>query len=192
MQLKFNFLFGGLFLLASQLAFADNVYSNGGIEYEQEQLVFANEKEKRDIVGSWLDINDAGRVSARIEIYERNGKVYGKSAEIVDLENRLRVCSKCKDERKGQYALGMEIIKDLKKVEDDWDWKGGKILDPSNGNIYKMRAWTSDDGKKLNMRGYLGPFYQTRVWLRTQKKLDPKYATITEEDKLAFQKLNKK
>lgn len=191
MNMKFKILTSIFILTFSPLAFSD-VYSNGGLEYVKEKLVFESEKQRRDIVGSWLDINDVGRVSARIEIYEKDGKIFGKSAEIVDLENKLRVCTKCDDDRKGQISLGMEIIRDLKKVEDDWDWKGGNILDPSNGNVYRMRAWTSKDGAKLNMRGYLGPFYQTRVWFRTQKSLGEQYSKVTEAEKKAYKKLIEK
>lgn len=188
----YKILLAGSLMLIYQVTIASDIYNQVGLEYKQENLVFTSEAEKRDIVGWWLDINNKGRVSARIEIYKKNGKIYGKSAEIVDLVNKLRICTKCTDDRKNQNSLGMEIIRDLNKVDGKWDWKGGQILDPSNGNIYRMRAWTSDDGTKLHMRGYLGPFYQTRIWLRTQKKLGDNYSVITEADKIAYKKLKQK
>ena len=54
------------------------------------------------------------------------------------------------------------ILKDLSASGDRY--KGGTIMDPEDGKIYKAEVWTEDG--KLKMRGYLGPFYRTQTWLK--------------------------
>jgi uncharacterized protein (DUF2147 family) len=63
----------------------------------------------------------------------------------------------------------MTIIRNIKASADDKGiWDGGDILDPNNGKVYKARLKPVDGGKKLEMRGYIGPFYRTQVWLRVE------------------------
>jgi hypothetical protein len=43
---------------------------------------------------------------------------------------------------------------------------GGKILDPENGKTYTLRLTPIDGGKKLEVRGSIGPFGRTQTWAR--------------------------
>jgi len=45
---------------------------------------------------------------------------------------------------------------------------GGKILDPENGKEYNVKMFPKEGGQKLQVRGYIGPFYRTQTWLRAQ------------------------
>ena len=45
-------------------------------------------------------------------------------------------------------------------------WEGGKILDPENGRNYGLRMTPVDGGKKLEVRGSIGPFGRTQTWTR--------------------------
>ena len=47
-------------------------------------------------------------------------------------------------------------------------WEGGKILDPENGRNYTLRLTPIEGGKKLEVRGSLGPFGRTQTWVRVQ------------------------
>ena len=51
----------------------------------------------------------------------------------------------------------------LRRFDDD-----GSDIDPNNGKVYRARLKPVDGGKKLEMRGYLGPFYRTQVWQRVE------------------------
>ena len=42
------------------------------------------------------------------------------------------------------------------------------MLDPENGKTYKTRLKPIEGGKKLEMRGYIGFFYRTQVWVRAE------------------------
>ena len=47
-------------------------------------------------------------------------------------------------------------------------WEGGKILDPENGRNYTLRLTPIEGGKKLEVRGSIGPFGRTQTWIRVQ------------------------
>jgi uncharacterized protein (DUF2147 family) len=54
--------------------------------------------------------------------------------------------------------------KDLSASGDRF--KGGTILDPEDGKIYKAEIWVEDG--KLKVRGYLGMFYRTQTWAKAK------------------------
>lgn len=47
-------------------------------------------------------------------------------------------------------------------------WDGGSILDPQNGKTYNVKLTLADDGKKLEVRGYMGVSLlgRTQTWQR--------------------------
>jgi uncharacterized protein (DUF2147 family) len=119
------------------------------------------------VLGKWRTIDDnTGKEKSIVEITERGGKVYGKIIRIFPEpgKNTDPICDKCPedDSRYNKKVIGMEIIKDMIKSDDEYD--EGTILDPEVGKIYKCKIWL--DGKDLKVRGYLGPFYRTQTWKR--------------------------
>jgi uncharacterized protein (DUF2147 family) len=60
----------------------------------------------------------------------------------------------------------MEILRGLKKVEGKDVWEGGNVLDPNNGKVYRAAVTPIEGGTKLQMRGYIGFFYRTQIWIR--------------------------
>ena len=58
--------------------------------------------------------------------------------------------------------FSLRNIKDLSASGDRY--KGGTILDPADGKIYKAEVWVEDG--KLKVRGYLGVFYKTQTWVK--------------------------
>ena len=91
----------------------------------------------------------------------------GKIEKISDPAKATAVCDKCSDERKDQPILGMTILRNV-RAADGGVWEGGDILDPNNGKTYRTRLKPVDGGKKLEMRGYIGPFYRTQTWIRVE------------------------
>lgn len=121
-------------------------------------------------VGLWRSIDDAsGQAKAEISIRD-NGKggLSGKVERSLQAPSPEPMCTLCTDDRKGQPKIGMEIIRDARKAGTDAVWEGGTILDPENGKTYKLRLTPLDEGKKLQVRGYIGPFFRTQVWQRVQ------------------------
>jgi uncharacterized protein (DUF2147 family) len=121
-------------------------------------------------VGLWRNLDDkTGEAKAEIRIVDNAGVLSGK------LVKRLRkdakpddVCEKCSDDRKGALLLGLELIRGAKKAEDKAVWEDGKILDPENGRNYSLRLTPIEGGKKLEVRGSIGPFGRTQTWERIE------------------------
>jgi uncharacterized protein (DUF2147 family) len=122
-------------------------------------------------VGVWKTIDDdTKKEKSLVRITESNGVLSGRIEKLLDPDTRPdTVCEKCTDERKGQPVLGMTILRNLKPGADDKTvFEGGDITDPNNGKVYRARLKPVDGGRKLEMRGYIGPFYRTQVWLRVE------------------------
>lgn len=121
-------------------------------------------------VGLWQTIDDKdGTPKSEIRIVETAGVVSGKIER--DLNPKAKpddVCTECKDDRKNQPIIGLELIRGLKKAEGKDMWEGGTIVEPSSGKVYKMTMTPIEGGKKIEMRGYIGPFYRTQTWIRIQ------------------------
>lgn len=121
-------------------------------------------------VGLWKTIDDDGKTEkSLVRIVEAGGALMGKVEKIFDPSKQDSRCDKCGDERKDKPVLGMTILRNVKQDADDKElWTGGEILDPNNGKTYKTRLKPVDGGKRLEMRGYMGPFFRTQVWHRVE------------------------
>lgn len=121
-------------------------------------------------VGTWHTVDDdTGEVKAEIQIVEKDGVLSGRVVKSLDKNSSgSKLCDACKDDRKGQAIVGMEIIRGVKHEPlSEFLWAGGgKILDPENGKEYTVKMVPKEGGKKLQVRGYIGPFYRTQYWLR--------------------------
>jgi uncharacterized protein (DUF2147 family) len=118
------------------------------------------------LVGKWKTVDDkTGKALSDVEIYEQGGKMFGKItglAEPNDAQGKPKICTKCEGPDKDKPIVGLVIIKDLSAGGDRY--KGGTILDPEDGKVYKAELWT--EAGKLKVRGYLGPFYKTQTWVK--------------------------
>ena len=117
-------------------------------------------------VGKWKTVDEkSGQVTSEVELYEQGGKLFGKIVGLPEPNNaqgKPKTCTKCQGADKDKPIIGLVIVKDLGPSGDRY--KGGTILDPEDGKVYKAEIW-SEDGK-LKVRGYLGPFYKTQTWLK--------------------------
>jgi uncharacterized protein (DUF2147 family) len=117
-------------------------------------------------VGTWKTVDEkTGKVVSEVEVYDQGGKLFGKIARLTepnDAQGKPKACTKCPGAEKDQPIVGLVILKDLSASGDRY--KGGTIMDPEDGKIYKAEVWPEDG--KLKVRGYLGPFYRTQTWLK--------------------------
>lgn len=119
--------------------------------------------------GLWRNIDDdTGKPKAEIRIVANAAGVVTGKVEKALVQNSEPLCTACTDERKGQPKVGMEIIRGAKKSPSESVWEEGNILDPENGKTYTLRMTPLEGGKKLQVRGYIGPFYRTQIWQRIE------------------------
>ena len=121
----------------------------------------------QSILGQWKTIDDeTGQAKSIVEIYESNGKVYGKVAKILRAEEQDKICEKCKGKDHNQPIEGLVILKGMSKDKDD-EFSGGTIFDPEKGKEYKCKMWIdTDKPNTLNVRGYIAFFFRTQNWQR--------------------------
>lgn len=123
-------------------------------------------------VGRWKTIDDkTGKQNGIVEIWEESGELKGKILKIIPVkpgDDPNGKCDKCPGDKKGKPITGMTFLWGLKK--DGSEFKGGEILDPETGDVYKAKMKLVDDGKKLDVRGFIGfaLIGRTQTWLRDQ------------------------
>ncbi len=117
-------------------------------------------------VGRWKTIDDeTGKVKSIVEIQQMsNGTLQGKVVEILQSDRGPNpTCDKCEGANKGKPVKGMTILWGLR--EDDGEWSGGTILDPSKGKTYKSKLkMLADD--KLGVSGCLLFICREQTWVR--------------------------
>lgn len=121
------------------------------------------------VVGKWKTIDDnTGAVKSIVEIYQNNGKVYGKVLQVLEKGKEDKKCDKCEGDKKDKPVKGMVVIDGLSK--NGKNWEDGTILDPQNGKVYKCYI-TLENENKLKVRGYIGVALlgRTQYWTRVKE-----------------------
>ncbi|WP_111861048.1 DUF2147 domain-containing protein [Acinetobacter sp. CFCC 10889] len=125
----------------------------------------------QDITGSWQSIDDkTGSPKGIVEIKkDQNGTYYGI---ITKLTPRVgyqpkELCVNCPAPYTNKPILGMKAISDLKRI-NDYEYEKGKILDPNTGRLYSLKIKMSQNGTKINIRGYYGfsTIGRSQTWVR--------------------------
>lgn len=120
----------------------------------------------QSIIGKWQTIDEeTGQVRSVVEISENHGLFNGKIVKLFPASGKQEdvICSQCNDHRKNKKVLGMIIISNMKYVKADNRYKGGEILDPNKGKVYRSEIWLDDSGD-LKVRGYISFLYRTQTW----------------------------
>jgi uncharacterized protein (DUF2147 family) len=119
-------------------------------------------------VGLWRGFDEkTGDPKFEVRIADTGGVLNGKVEKRMSPDAKPDdICTECKDDRKDKPRLGLEIIRGAKKSPDGDVWEGGKILDPENGKSYTLKMTPIEGGKKMEVRGSIGPFGRTQTWVR--------------------------
>jgi len=118
------------------------------------------------VEGKWKTIDDeTGEAKSIVDVYEENGKIYGKVVEILNKDRADAKCTECEGKDKDKPVLGLVIIKGLEK--DGSEYNDGTITDPQNGKVYKCLI-ELESKDKLKVRGYVGfsLLGRTQYWYR--------------------------
>ena len=120
-------------------------------------------------VGLWKTIDDETKQEkSHVRIVEAGGVLTGRIERITDPAKQDSKCEKCEGARKDKPVAGMTIIEGVKRDDGGAHWAGGTILDPNNGKVYRVRLTPQDGGRKLEVRGFLGPFHRNQYWQRLE------------------------
>jgi uncharacterized protein (DUF2147 family) len=120
--------------------------------------------------GLWEQVDEtSGKPEGWFRISEKNGvyegvlvKAFGKPGE----DPASWRCDKCEGTEKDAPVVGLTLIKGMRK--NGLDYENGTIMDPRDGAVYRALMRLSPDGRRLEVRGYLGIalFGRTQVWNR--------------------------
>ena len=120
-------------------------------------------------VGLWEQVDEkSGKAESWFRITERNGVYEGAIVKIFYKpgEDQNWVCDKCEGAERGAPVLGLMLIKGMRRNGDSYE--NGTIMDPRDGSVYRALMRLSADGRKLEVRGYLGIslFGRSQIWNR--------------------------
>ncbi len=120
-------------------------------------------------LGLWRTIDDETKQEkSLVRLSESGGVITGKIEKLLDPSKQDSKCDKCEGARKDQPIAGMTIVEGVKKNADEAYWDGGTILDPNKGKTYKVRLTPKEDGKVLEVRGFIGFLYRNQTWQRVE------------------------
>jgi len=122
-----------------------------------------------ELQGLWLSHDDNGKPTGYINILEENGLYKGVIEKGLDSDKEEKFCTACRDERKGKRLIGMTVLKEVVKKNNN-NYQGAEILDPFSGNTYRVKLTLKDEGQTLDVRGYVGVslFGRTQTWKRAE------------------------
>jgi uncharacterized protein (DUF2147 family) len=119
--------------------------------------------------GLWEQVDESsGKAESWFRITERNGVYEGAIVKIFPRpgDDPNWVCDKCEGAERGAPVLGLMLIKGMRRHGDTYE--DGTIMDPRDGSVYHALMRLGPDGKKLEVRGYLGIslFGRSQTWNR--------------------------
>lgn len=131
--------------------------------------LLAQDYKTSDILGYWLNEDEDGKV----EIYEENGKYFGKLVWLkfpIDEETGKAKLDKHNpdDELKKRPSKGIILMTDF-EYDGDGEWDEGDIYDPKSGKTYSCYM-KMESMSKLKVRGFIGVSIigKTTYWTRTE------------------------
>ncbi|EAR01571.1 DUF2147 domain-containing protein [Maribacter sp. HTCC2170] len=132
-------------------------------------VLFSLSAQSQSVFGKWKTIDDrTGKPKAVIDIYEKDGLMYGHVVKILEEGKEDAVCSKCDGDLKDKPVLGMTII-EAAKENNNGEWKGKKLFDPQQAMTFRCKIWLNPkNSDELKVRGYLAFIYRTQTWLRVE------------------------
>jgi uncharacterized protein (DUF2147 family) len=122
-------------------------------------------------VGLWQTVNDhTGQPEGLVRIAEVDGEYIGTVVAVFSppAPDPNPSCEDCPGELKNKPVVGMAILRGVRRSAHGYT--DGQILDPDEGQIYRCRVALADEGRKLEVRGYIGIslFGRTQTWIRKE------------------------
>lgn len=119
----------------------------------------------------WKTIDDKTKQpKALVKFVEQKDGSLNASVQSILTPGEENSCTKCEGAYKDKPLKGVTIVKGLKNTGGS-SYAGGTILDPKSNKTYKLKGSISADGKKLELRGYIGvaALGRNQTWVRANK-----------------------
>jgi uncharacterized protein (DUF2147 family) len=122
-------------------------------------------------VGLWQTVSDrTGQPDGLVRIVEVAGEYIGTVVAVYSppAPDAHPLCELCQGDLKNKPVVGMNILRGVRQTGNTYST--GEILDPDEGQVYKCRIALLDDGRKLEVRGYIGIplFGRSQTWIRKE------------------------
>jgi uncharacterized protein (DUF2147 family) len=109
--------------------------------------------------GLWEQVDEkTGKAESWFRITEKDGVYTGTIVKMFpkpgDPPPESWRCTKCEGAEQNAPVLGLALIKGMKR--NGLKYEDGTIMDPRDGTVYRALMELSPDGKKLEVRGYVG------------------------------------
>ena len=130
-------------------------------------FTFSYAQSADDVVGKWISSSK----EAHIQIYKKANSYFGKIVwlKTPNKENGKPILDEKNPNAKlrARAVLGLEIVKDLKYNNSNWD--DGTIYDPKSGKTYSSKI-TLNGNNQINLRGYIGLSLigRSEVWTKVK------------------------
>jgi uncharacterized protein (DUF2147 family) len=133
--------------------------------------------QKGGISGYWKTVDDkTGKVTSIVRIWEYEGKLVGRIVKLYldPDEDQNPKCDKCSGSLRNKPVSGMIFLWGFVPDNSSKDkWVDGSIVDPNDGGQYHCQLELIDNGKKLEVFGYIRMLFKigrSQVWLRTSDR----------------------
>lgn len=117
--------------------------------------VFGQTAEADLVIGDWL-VQDK---KAKVQIYKKGDRYFGKIVwlkEPNDEQGKPKLDKENPEEKlRSRPIIGMVMLRDF-VYDEDLVWEDGEIYDPKNGKTYSCKMTLGEDGRTLDVRGYIG------------------------------------
>lgn len=122
-------------------------------------------------VGTWKQYDDRqGDLRSIIKIEQVGDELVGtiQKTFLRPGEPDHPTCEKCPGEFKDKPIIGLRFLWGVKGSGREWG--GGRVLDPDDGKIYRVKLTLLDGGNTLEVRGYIGisMFGRSQKWVRAE------------------------
>ncbi len=131
--------------------------------------IYSSDKDEDTILGVWY--TEGGK--SKVEIYKKDDKFYGKIIWLKipndEYGNPKKDIKNPDENKRDRKIVGLLILKNF-EYDGNKEWDNGEIYNPEDGETYNCVISMPDDGKTLDVRGYIGIslFGKTTVWKRAE------------------------
>lgn len=117
---------------------------------------------------SWKTIDDQTHEARSIVKFREDKSGYlTATVQKVLIADQAEKCTKCTGTFKNKPLVGITVIRNLKNIGGNM-YEGGTIVDPQTGKSYSLKGKLTNNGTRLDLRGYMGisALGRNQVWYK--------------------------